>query len=251
MSKKIEDENMNLSLAASQEDEEEIDLVEIGYLLLQHIVEIIGCLITGLVIAAVATKLFIAPKYQSTARMYVVSSSSNSVVDLSSLQIGSSLTGDYTELITSRTVLEEVISDLNLDMEYTELEDEITISNPSDTRVLDITVTDTDPQLAADIVNTLADKAKTYITKVMNTQTPNVFEEGIVPEKKSSPSTVKNGLIGGFLFAFAYIAYLVIKHITNDTFVTPEDVQRVYGVQPLASIPETKSKKSKKGGKKK
>ena len=212
----------------SAEEEQEIDLVEIGYLLLQHLTEIVACLIGGALVAVLFTRFMIAPKYTSTARMYVVSGGANSVVDLTSLQIGKSLTGDYTELAK-----------------------EISISNPSDTRILDITVTDTDPQLAADIANTLSTKAKQYIPRVMNTETPNVFEEGIVPTKKSSPSTTKNGLLGGLLLSVCYMGFLIVKHITNDSFVTPEDVQKAFGVQPLAAIPESKkTKKSKKGGKK-
>lgn len=236
---------------SSAEEEQEIDLVEIGYLLLQHLTEIIACLIGGVLVAVLFTRFMIAPKYTSTARMYVVSGGANSVVDLTSLQIGKSLTGDYTELIKSRNVLEEVIDDLSLDMTYTELANEISISNPSDTRILDITVTDTDPQLAADIANTLSTKAKQYIPRVMNTETPNVFEEGIVPTKKASPSTTKNGLLGGLLLSVCYMGFLIVKHITNDSFVTPEDVQKAFGVQPLAAIPESKkTRKSKKGGKK-
>lgn len=244
--------NDNLNPNVNQEtEEEEIDLREIGYLLWQHITEIISCLVVGALAALLYTKFLVAPTYQSTARMFIVTSSANSVVDLSSLQIGSNLTGDYSELIKSRNVVEETIDDLKLDTTYEKLVGEIKINNPTSTRILDITVTDTDPQLAADIANTLANKAKSYIPRVMNTESPSVFEEAIVADHKASPSTSKNMALGGLLVAIIYVAYLVIKHISNDTFVTSEDIQKAFGVQPLATIPEGKHKKSKKKGAKK
>lgn len=229
----------------SNNDEEEIDLLEIGYLLWQHIKQIILCFLCGTVIAVLFTVFMISPKYKSTARMFVVSGN-NSIVDLSSLQIGKNLTGDYTELIKSRTVLEEVIDELNLDLNYVKLSKEISVTNPTDTRILNITVTDNSPQLAADIANTLAEKAKEYIPSVMNTEKPNIFEKGIVPTQKSSPSTSKNGILGGLLFSFAYMAFLIAKHLLNDTFMNPEDIQKAFGIQPLAAIPSTKKKRGKK-----
>ena len=223
----------------------EIDLLEIGYLLWQHIKQIILCFLCGTVIAVLFTVFMISPKYKSTARMFVVSGN-NSIVDLSSLQIGKNLTGDYTELIKSRTVLEEVINELNLDLNYVKLSKEISVTNPTDTRILNITVTDNSPQLAADIANTLAEKAKEYIPSVMNTEKPNIFEKGIVPTQKSSPSTSKNGILGGLLFSFAYMGFLIVKHLMNDTFMNPEDIQKAFGIQPLAAIPSTKKKRGKK-----
>ena len=98
-------DKQNFTAQTNTSDTDEIDLLEIGYLLLQHLTGIVSCLIGGALVAVLFTRFMIAPKYTSTARMYVVSSSANSVVDLSSLQIGKSLTGDYTELIKIRNVL--------------------------------------------------------------------------------------------------------------------------------------------------
>ena len=162
VSNKMNDKQ-NFTTQTNTAETDEIDLLEIGYLLLQHLTGIVSCLIGGALVAVLFTRFMIAPKYTSTARMYVVSSSANSVVDLTSLQISKNLTGDYTELIKSRNVLEEVIDDLSLEIGYNQLAGEISVTNPTDTRILDITVTDADPQLAADIANTLANKAKTYI----------------------------------------------------------------------------------------
>lgn len=229
----------------TEEDETEIDLMEIFYLLKQHLLSICVSLLTGAVIAFLVTFFLITPMYTATAKMYVIGS--NSVLDLSALQIGSQLTSDYQELLTSRTLLEGVIEDLGLDsgddeMTYESLSELITISNPDDTRVIEVSVTTDDPQLSADIANTLADNSTSYLAKTMNSDEPVVYEDAVVPTEKSSPSYSKNVAIGGFAGVFLCVAYLVVRFLMNDTFVTPTDINKYFGVQPLASIPEHKIK---------
>ena len=72
-------------------------------------------------------------------KMYVLSKQdANSAVTSSDLQAGSQLTKDYMELIKSRSVMEQVISQLQLDMSVDKLSGEITVSNTADTRILSI-----------------------------------------------------------------------------------------------------------------
>lgn len=247
-----------MTTVMNDSEEEEIDLSEIAYLLWGHILDIIGFLLGGAIIAFLITFFLIAPKYTATAKMYILTSGTNSVVDLSALQISSQLKADYQELITSRSILEDVISGLNLqDLTVEDLEGMIVIDNPSDTRILNVSVTTTDPQLSADISNELVDRAKTYLPEVMKTDEPSIFEHAEVPESKSSPSLKKNVLIGAFGSAVLYMGYLVVRHLMDDTFKTPDEINKYYGVQPLAVIPEGKIKnlntkaRDKKKGKKK
>ena len=69
-----------------------------------------------------------------------------------------------------------------------ELKEEIGITNTSGTRLMTVTVTDADPQQAADIANELIDQACIYLPQVMETETPNKVEDAIVPTKPFSPA---------------------------------------------------------------
>ncbi len=220
--------------------EEEIDLVEIFYLMIDNIVKIVACLLVGAVIAFAGTRFLITPKYQATARMYIVSASNNSVVNISDLNLGSALRADYKELLKSRTLLEDVIDDLDLSEQYTyrNLQSMISVVNPTDTRILNINVTTADPVLSADIANSLVNQAKIYLPDVMKTDEPSIYEYAIVPTSKSSPSYSKNTMIGGLLGALLCMGILIIKYLMNDTILTPDDVYKYFGVQPLAVIPE-------------
>ena len=83
----------------------EIDLVEVFYLLWGHWWQILISLIAGAAIAFAGTYFLITPQYEASARIYIVSASNDSVVDLSDLQVGTSLTADYQELLLSRAAV--------------------------------------------------------------------------------------------------------------------------------------------------
>ena len=225
-------------IAQRQNDDDVIDLVELFYVLWGHAWQIILCLIAGAAIAFAYTYFLVTPLYKATSSIYIVSASNNSVVNLTDLQIGAQLTADYQELMRSRPLLEDVIENLDLDMSTSALSSMITITNTSDTRILKITVTSPDPQESADIANELVNQACIYLPDIMETDEPNLVEEAIPPTYKSSPSYAKNLVLGGLIGAILCCGVLVLRYLMNDTFVTPDDVSRYLGVQPLAVIPE-------------
>lgn len=238
----------------------EIDLVEVFYLFWGNWWKILLSLILGAAIAFAGTYFLITPQYEASARIYIVSASNDSVVDLSDLQVGTSLTADYQELLLSRPLLQDVINNLGLTMDYRELEQMISITNTTDTRILRILVTSPNPQQAADIANELVNQASIYLPNVMETDSPNLVESAIVPTEASSPSYSRNTVLGAFLGTILCCAILLIRYLMNDTFVTPDDIARYFGIQPLATIPEgdlgdfnkqsRKKKRNKKRGKK-
>ena len=230
-----------MPLAVREQQEDEIDLVELFYLLWGHALQIIACIILGGAAAFGITYFFIRPQYQAAAKLYVVSASSNSIVNLSDLQLGSQLTADYQELLLSRPLLEDVIFTLELDIPAEQLDqfiEDIKIENPPNTRILSITVTRPDPQQAAEIANEIARQAVLYLPDIMESPTPHIYESAIVPTQKSSPSYTLNTLAGALIMAALCCGIVAAKYLMNDTFTTSEEISRYFGVQPLAVIPE-------------
>lgn len=221
-----------------QVGDDEIDLVAVFYLLWGHWWQILLSLIAGAALAFAGTYFLITPQYEASARIYIVSASNDSVVNLSDLQVGTSLTADYQELLLSRPLLQDVIDNLGLQIDYHQLEQMINITNTADTRILRILVTGPNPQQAADIANELVNQASIYLPNVMETDSPNLVESAIVPSQPSSPSYSRNTVLGALLGIVLCCAVLLIRYLMNDTFVTPDDVARYFGIQPLATIPE-------------
>lgn len=236
----MENREANIAAPAVKRTEQEttIDLLEIFYLLLGHLWQIVLAVVIGGVAAFAVTYFFVTPQYQASAKMYIVSASNDSVVNLTDLQVGSQLTSDYQDLLRSRPLLQDVIANLDLNMSYGALAEKITITNAANTRILKITVSDPDPALAAEIANELVTQACAYLPRIMETNTPNIVETAVVPTQKSSPSYSRNTALGALLAAALYCAVLIVSLLLNDTLVTPDDVEKYFGAMPLATIPE-------------
>ncbi len=234
-----------MELNQIQNDEVEIDLKELFGVLWRKAWLI---LLVGILLAAGAgfyTKRYITPQYQSSSMIYVLGNSS-SLVSLSDLQLGSQLTSDYVVLIESRPVVEEVISNLGMNISYEEMLNKISITNQTDTRIITITATDPDPVQAKKIVDEFANVAKQRMAEIMATDEPTIVEEGYINENPVSPSTLKNCLIAGMIGVCLTCAILIVIHLMNDTIKTPDDIQKYLGISTLGIIPvDGKRKKGK------
>ncbi len=230
MEKKFEDD-----------DEIEIDLLELFYALRHRWWAILLALVIGAGAAGVYTKKLIAPHYQSTSMVYVLSKETT-LASLADLQIGSQLTKDYSVIIKSRPVLQEVIDKQNLDLTTDELGEMITIDNPKDTRILSITVEDIEPMRAKAIVDEVTKSASNYIGDIMEMVPPKVIEDGIVAVKPSSPSVKKNAAVGGLGLAVLVCGLICLKTVLDDTIKSEEDIEKYLGLSVLAVIPDTEKK---------
>lgn len=243
-------EDVRSSFADRTEEETEIDLIDLAWALLDKIHYIVLCFLIGAVIMNAYSYFLVRPTYKSTAKMYVVSASKNSVVDLDALNIGTSLTADYEQLMLSYPVLEQVINKLNLDMDSDTLAKMITLENPTDTRILNINVVSTDPKSARDIANTLMDVSVDYLPKTMSTNAPNVAQKAKLADYKDGPSYTKYTMIGALAGAFLYCMYLVVKYLMDDTIHTADDMEKYFDIVPLAVIPDVEELASEKQQKK-
>lgn len=228
---------MNQNDRDNRDDVIEIDLVELLGVILHNLWIII---VSGVIVAAAAllvSYFIITPKYESVTKIYVISKTNADTMTYSDLQAGSTLTKDYKELVKSRPVLEEVLAETGIDIELKNLEEQITVEVPTDTRIVSITVEDKDPYEARIIADSVRIAASKHIREVMDTEAVNVVEEASLPIEKSSPSILKNTAIGYAVGLFLAIAIVIINYIMDDTIKTPDDVEKFLGVSVLGSIP--------------
>ena len=225
-----------MELNQVRNDEVEIDLKELFSVLWKKAWLI---LLVGIALAAGAgyyTKNYITPQYQSSSTVERCVNSS-SLVSLSDLQLGSQLTSDYIVLIESRPVVEEVISNLEMNISYEEMLAKISITNQTDTRIITITATDSDPAQAKVIVDEFANVARKRMAEIMGTDEPTIVEEGHINENPVSPSTIKNCILAGMIGIFLVCAVLIVLHLMNDTIKTPDDIQKYLAIPTLGIIP--------------
>ena len=158
------------------------------------------------------------------------------------------LTNDYPELITSRYVVESVIETFGLDTTYEKFVKNIAVSTTSNTRIIDITVTDTDPLMAKELVDELREVAAVRIKEIMAVDAVNVVDEGNVPTSPAAPSVKKWTAIGFLVGAFLTVAVIVILYLLDDTIKSSEDIEKYLKLSTLGLIPiiETEDERKKK-----
>lgn len=220
-----------------QNDEVEIDLIEIFYLLRSKLLMIVLIAIIFALGSGVYTKYFVTPMYSSTASMYVFSK--GSIASYSDLMAGTSLTSDYMELINSHTVMKTVLENLSLDDQYSvgQLKSIVGVSSPTDTRMLNITTVHPDPVIAKEIADEVANVSVEKIAEIMDIDKPNIYERGQIAENPISPNLKKNVLIAGILGAVITAAFFIIIYLIDDNIHSADDVEKYLKLETLASIP--------------
>ena len=231
-------------------EEIEIDLLQL-WNAVRHRIWLV--LLAGFIVADIAfaiTKFLITPMYSSSATMLVVTKETT-LSSLADLQLGSQLTNDYEIMITSRPVLQEAIEELGLEISYKRLRDMITISNPNDSRMLIISTLQADPELAKNVVDTVAEISSEYIAEKMEVTAPKIIEEGEVPIFQSSPNLLRNTAIGGMLGILAAVFLICVAVILNDSIQTEDDIERYLQLPVLAVVPDKSGSSRKSAGRKK
>ena len=210
-------------------------------------------LITAVAIAASFTFITITytPKYSSTAIMYIVRENKGdaSSGDLSSdFSLALKVVNDCDYLLKSDSVLDEVKSTLNLGEEYDDLDKHITTNNPSNTRILEVSVEAETPEQAKTIADNLCRIGAEKINKAMGFDQVNLYQLGNIDTNPSNETSIfAYALIGVIAAIVTYLVYL-IRFIVDDTIRTEEDVQRYLGLSILGEIPDADETNKKRYG---
>lgn len=216
----------------------EIDLMEIMGLLWHRMWLIVICALCAGVAGLLLSRFVITDQYQSTTKIYVLNRQNDNTLTYSDVQLGTQLTKDFPELIKSRYVAEQVIAAWELPYSYEAFVGKINVVTQSDTRIIAITVTDEDPQMAQHLANEVRKVASERIKSVMDIQAVNVVDEANLPERPSSPSVGKWTVFGALAGAFLCIAVILIHFMLDDTIKTADDIEKYLGLSTLGMIPE-------------
>ena len=202
-------------------------------------------LITALAVAgAMGASLLATPTYQANSQVFVSVISGGSTSDL--LQ-GSNFTlnrvKSYTDMVTSPRVLIPVIQRLSLHTTPDQLASSISADSPLDTVLINVTVTNKDPQLASDVANATADSLGTQVSaleKPSGAQASPVHisssRTATVPTVPTTPK-LKLNLALGLLIGITLGFLTAIFREVLDTKVRSEvDVRKVTNASVIARI---------------
>jgi capsular polysaccharide biosynthesis protein len=234
-------------------ENEQIDLIELLFEILHHwkLILLSTILVAGIFYAD--SKYNTTPMYQSTSKIYVVSKSVSATSIAQALSLGSTLTNDYVVVIKGRPVVDQVIKNLGLNTSYGGLSGRISINNPTDSRILEITVKDTDRQRAKQIADELAVVSAAYIAEKMDQDPPSILQYGYADGGQINNTVKSDTYRGALIGACIAVAFVVLMYLLNDTIMGQEDVEKRLGLDLLGSLPienELEYRESKKNKKK-
>lgn len=241
MENTMEKQPVNLN---TQDAEMEIDLLEIFYLLKSKWKEIFLALLVGALIFGAYHTFLVKPSYQADASIYITNT--ESALSFSDLQLSSALTDDYANIIKSRTVLNRVIEELDLNLDYKQLSKLVTVSNPDSTHIVDIKVTCDDPEMSRNITNALLNISVSQIYQIIGSGEPTVIDYSVAEAVQDvTPSLFKYLAIGGFLGACVACAIFILQMLMDGTMKTEEDIDKYLHLPVLAAVPYYNEKKGK------
>lgn len=179
------------------------------------------------------------PLYKSTGSIYILRQGEDSSgADYNqNFSLALSVVSDCTKLLTSRTVLNEVIEKNALPYAYNELSNMITITNPSNTRYLEISVLSESPEQSKIIVDSICEIGKGQIVSVMGFNQVNIVDEGTLPTDPANTKYSYAFILGGLAaFILTYIVFMLF-FIFDDRISDPDALEKYLDVSVFALIP--------------
>lgn len=217
--------------------------------ILRHGWRIIALATLLVVAVAAAATAVTTPLYRATAQLFISASGGDTVQDLAQ---GSSFTQrqvtTYVDLMTAPAVLEPVIDSLELDTTPTSLATGVQASSPAGTVLINVAVTDPDPDQAAALANAISSQFTVTVQELERVQEEGpspvkatVVRAADVPTSPSSPNPVRNIALGLVLGLLLGVGMAVLRDLLDTRVVGPEDVARVTDRTVVGAIAFDKS----------
>lgn len=232
---------------------EEIDLKEIFYYIFKKKIFVILSVIICAIIGILYTKFMVTPMYSSYSTVVLSKpedstnitvnstneTTSNSITQ-NDITLNPKLISTYSEIMKSRTVAEQVINELNLDISENELMSNISVSAKDDTEMLKISVSNKDPQTAAQIANSITEVFKVKIKEIYNIENVTIIDKAIASSAPYNVNYLKNGAIFGIIGGIACCGILFLLFYFDTRIKSKEEVEELLNLEVLAVIPEIK-----------
>lgn len=227
-----------------EEDDDVIDLLEIWQVIKKNLVSIIAVCLLFSALGFATAKFILPKKFTATTKIIIVKdeNQANSAVTYSDLQTSQKLAATYTQILMSEAISDEVISNLDLFNKY-EINTEtygkiVKVEAENNTEVMAINVETTDPELSANIANEIVEVFISKIYNIYDVQNVSILNRAKVPEKKSSPSTIKFTAIGGGVGVFISAIIVLVKALSDTKVKTEEEIKEIFDYPVIGSIPD-------------
>jgi capsular polysaccharide biosynthesis protein len=222
-----------------ENEAESLDIREILFVLKKHLKFIIVLSIVCGIMGLMVSKFLLKPEYQADATLIVNAEQTQQSTTMTYDQVTTAqdLVNTYAVILTSDTILNQVISNLQLNTTPAKLNNEISVTGVNDTQVIDISVKDHNPQVAAYIANEITKIAPNFIIKTVKAGSVEIISPAKINDNPVSPNIPLNSvisLIAGLIISVC-ISFLI--QMLDNSFASEEDIQKYLGLTVLGVIP--------------
>ncbi|TWT07133.1 capsular biosynthesis protein [Planococcus sp. CPCC 101016] len=217
---------------------ETISLREIYGILKNRIRLILAITIMFMIITALISYYLITPTYQTSTQLLISQQQNEAGLDTQSIETDLQLVATYSEIIQSPVILEQVISQLGLEMSYEELQNKISIEIAESSQLLTVVVEDEDLAAAVEIANRTAEVFEAEIMELMNVDNVSILSPAVAMETQTpvSPNPPLNILLGAIVGLGVGAATALILRYLDTTLRAEKDIQDVLGIPVLGAI---------------
>ncbi len=214
-------------------------LQDYAYIFIRHWRALLGGLLGGLLVGVgISIWLGYLPRYAATATIAVGGDVATVDQNTSYISLADEFASTYANLATRAPILQAVIEELGLDMSPARLKSAISTSIVQDTHLVEITVSHSDPRLAADIANTIARQLTTLPTlRVRNFVVP--VEAAAVPTQLD-PTWLVLTMIVGALGLLLVGGLVFLREFMRDAVYSGASLEREAGLPVLVEIHSAK-----------
>lgn len=222
---------------------EEIDISEVLLYVKSKVALIIGITLLIVILGNLYAMFLRVPVYKSSSTIVIASNDTNSANMQADITVNQKLVGTYKEIVTSRSVVEQVIKDLDLKYSYEELSSNILVEAVQNTEVLKISVLDKNAELAPKITSMLSEVFKEEVMEIYNLKNVKVLDSASTPTGADNVNFVKDEIIYFGLGMIASFMLVFIMFYFDKNIRSVEQVESRLGLPILGTIPVYGGKK--------
>ncbi|MFQ7170861.1 MAG: YveK family protein [Thomasclavelia ramosa] len=208
-------------------DEVEIDLSQLLKLLKKNIRLIIILALVGIIIAASATTFLISKKYQSQGSVLLKADVVNGSLDSTQVNTNKMMVNNYVKLLQGNNIQDQVAKNLNITS--AEVRSSLSITNTTDTQIIEISSTTVDPGLSKRIVDETISVFTTLIQEKLDVTNVTIVDQPEVNPNPVSPSMVKNVIIGAVAGIVISLGYLLLTYLLDTKIKNGEQAEQYLG----------------------
>ncbi|OLS41108.1 YveK family protein [Bacillus sp. MRMR6] len=219
--------------------EETISLKELLDTLKKRFVMIILITTTFALVSGVVSYFFLTPIYQASTQILVNQvKSEQSFYNPSEVQTNLQLINTYNVIITSPRILDIVAQELDLEMTASQLSGKITVGSQKDSQVVNMSVQDPKPEVAALIANKTAEVFQREIVKIMKVDNVSILAKADIGENPSpiKPQPVMNIAIAIVVGLMVAVGLAFLLEYFDNTIKNEQDIEKILELPILGVI---------------